>query len=153
MFKQLESIPLFEGLDADTLALLAPLFESFSCTAGNTIFEQGQQTDYLYLILEGSIEILYKPYDGPAITVTILKQGNIFGWSAAIGNMTYTSGALCKDDCDTIRMHRKALHDLCEREPEAGSKIMNLLAKSVSVRWKDAEHQIQSLLRTNMYKR
>ena len=94
--------------------------------------------------------MLFKPYDGPAITVTVLKPNSIFGWSAAIGNQAYTSGAICKEDCDTIRMRSEDLHDLCEREPEAGRTIMNLLAKSVSVRWKDAEYQIQLLLKTNM---
>ena len=84
MLKTLASVPLFKDLDENTLQLLEPLFEPFSCTAETVIFEQGQKAHYLYLLLEGTVEIHYKPYDGPPLTVTNLEQGTIFGWSAAI---------------------------------------------------------------------
>ena len=146
MFKELESVPLFQGVENNILQLLEPLFESSSFPAGTVVFEQGDPAHFLYLILEGSIEILYKPYDGPSITITNLVQGNIVGWSAAIGNTTYTSGAVCKADCQTIRMSSRDLHKLCAKEPEAGRTILNLLAESVSPRWEDAQSQIQNLL-------
>jgi CRP-like cAMP-binding protein len=150
MFKELESVPLFKDVDDDILHLLEPLFEPYACPVGTVIFEQGDPAHYLYLILNGSVELRYKPYDGPAITVTNLCQGNIFGWSAAIGNSVYTSGTVCKDDCRAIRISKRNLLDLCAREPEAGQTILNLLAESVSSRWTDAKNQIQALLHTTV---
>ena len=150
MFKTLESVPLFKGLDENTLQLLEPLFETYSCSAEEVIFEQGDPAHYLYLILEGAVEVRYKPYDGPPLTVTNLEQGSIIGWSAVIGNIAYTSGAVCKQDCQAIRMSSRDLHELCAREPEAGRIILNLLAESVSSRWQDAQNQIQLLLNSHM---
>ena len=49
MFKALESVPLFKGLDEHTLHLLEPLFEPYSCPAGAIIFEQGDPAHYMYL--------------------------------------------------------------------------------------------------------
>jgi CRP-like cAMP-binding protein len=146
MFKTLESVPLFKDVDEYILHLLEPLFEPYSLQAGEAIFEQGGPAHYLYLILEGSVEMVYKPYDGPRLTVTNLAQGSIIGWSAVIGNPTYTSGAVCKDNCQTIRMSRRDLHNLCAKEPQAGRIILDLLAESVSSRWEDAQSQIQGLL-------
>jgi CRP/FNR family cyclic AMP-dependent transcriptional regulator len=146
MFKSLESLPLFKDLDNQTLQLLEPLFEAYSCSAGEVIFEQGDPAHYLYLILEGIVEVRYKPYDGPPITITNLEQDSIIGWSAVIGNAAYTSGAVCKQDCQAIRMSSQDLHGLCAREPEAGRLILNLLAESVSPRWQNAQNQIQLLL-------
>ena len=146
MLKTLETVLLFKDLDEYTLQLLEPLFEPFSCAAGTVIFEQGQLARYLYLLLDGAIEIRYKPYDGPPITVTILEKDTIFGWSAAIGNVTYTSGAVCQKDCRAVRIRSSDLHKLYEKEPEAGRVILNLLADSVSSRWDDAQSQIQKLL-------
>ena len=150
MFKELESVPLFQGVDNHILQLLEPLFEAFSCPEETVIFEQGDPALYLYLILEGAVEIIYKPYDGPPLTITTLVPGNIVGWSAAIGNTTYTSGAVCKQDLQAIRMDRRSLHKLCAREPESGRIILNLLAESVSSRWHDAQSQIQVLLNTTV---
>lgn len=94
--------------------------------------------------------MLYKPYDGPEITITYLAHGSIIGWSAVIGNATYTSRAVCKTDIRAIRMTSRDLHKLCEDEPEAGRIILNLLADSVSSRWTDARDQIQILLNSSV---
>ena len=150
MLRTLESVPLFKDLDENTLRLLEPLFEPYACAAGTIIFEQGQPAHYLYLLLDGGVEIHYKPYDGPPLTVTNLDQGAIFGWSAAIGNAAYTSGATCREDCRAIRISSRDLHKLCAKEPEAGRIILGLLAESVSTRWDDAQSQIQVLLNTTV---
>jgi CRP/FNR family cyclic AMP-dependent transcriptional regulator len=146
MFMTLESVPLFKDVDDDILRLLEPLFEPYSCPADSAIFAQGDPAHYLYLLLEGSIEMRYKPYDGPPLTITNLSQGSIIGWSAVIGNSTYTSEAVCKEDCQAIRMSSRDLHKLCAKNPDAGRIILNLLAESVSSRWQDAQSQIQMLL-------
>ena len=146
MFRELDSVPLFQGVENRILELLEPLFEPYSCPAETIIFEQGEPAHYLYLVLEGAVEVRYKPYDGPPLTVTNLTQGGIIGWSAVIGNSTYTSGAICREDCHAIRMTSRDLHKLCAKEPEAGRIILNLLAESVSPRWHDAQSQIQVLL-------
>ncbi len=150
MFKALESIPLFKDVDECILHLLEPLFEAYTCPAGAVIFEQGEPAHFIYLILAGTVEIRFKPYDGPPLTVTNLMQGSIIGWSAVIGNATYTSAAICKEDCQAIRMRGRDLHQLCAKEPEAGRIILNLLADSVSSRWENAQSQIQTLLNSTV---
>ena len=146
MFKTLDSVPLFKGVDEEILDLLEPLFEPYSCPIETVIFEQGDPAHFLYLVLQGTVEMRYKPYDGPPITITNLTEGSIIGWSAVIGNTTYTSGAFSKEDIDAIRMSSRDLHNLCAKNPDAGRIILNLLAESVSSRWKDAQSQIQALL-------
>jgi CRP-like cAMP-binding protein len=146
MLNTIKSVPLFKDLDEHTLELLEPLFEPFECAEGTVIFEQGQPAHYLYLLLDGAVEIIYKPYDGPPLTVSNLEQSNIFGWSAAIGNKTYTSGAICRENSQSIRISSRDLHNLCIKEPEAGRTILKLLAETVSSRWQDAQSQIQVLL-------
>ena len=150
MFKDLQSIPLFKGMDDSILQLLEPLFEHYSRPKDAVIFEQGEPALYLYLLLEGTVEMLYKPYDGPTITITYLERGGIIGWSAVIGNATYTSGAICKEDCRAIRMAGRDLHKLCATQPEAGRIILNLLADYVSTRWEHAREQIQFLLNSSV---
>lgn len=150
MFNTLDSIPLFKDLDEDILQRLVPLFEPFHCPPDATIFEQGDPAEHIYLILEGTVEVRYKPYDGPPIVITTLATGSIFGWSAVVGNATYTSGAVCKTCCTAIRMRSQDLHDFCTREPETGYVVLELLAEAVSSRWTNAKEQIHSLLNTSV---
>ena len=146
MLDVLPVIPLFEGFSPQQTSILTSLFDGFSCTANSIIFEQGTPPDYLYLILKGKASIVYKPYDAPQITITRLKEGDIFGWSAVIGGKKYTSSVVSETDLESIRIRRRALLSLLADDPETGKILIDRLALNVSPRWKNAYQQIQQYL-------
>ncbi len=150
MFLNLETIPLFKSLERDTLKKLEPLFEPYECAPKTVIFEQGDPAVFVYFIQSGIVEIRYKPYDGPAIVITTLPVGSIFGWSAAIGNASYTSETVCKEALVALRVRGTDLHRFCIHEPDAGYVLLERLADAVSTRWANAREQIHSLLNTSV---
>jgi CRP-like cAMP-binding protein len=128
------------------MELLQPLFEPFSCAAGTVVLQQGMPADYLYLIVNGKVEISYKPYDGATITVSHVDRGGLFGWSAVVGSPTYTSSATAIKPLSAMRLRGNDLRQLCIAHPEAGKDIMAQLASSVSSRWANANDQVKSIL-------
>lgn len=146
MLDVLPVIPLFEGFSAEQISMLTALFESYACPPNTLVFEQGEPPVFLYLILKGNATLVYKPYDAPRITVTRLKEGDIFGWSAVIGGKKYTSSVVSETELETIRIRRQALLDLLTNDPETGRIIIDRLALNVSPRWKNAHQQIQQYL-------
>jgi CRP-like cAMP-binding protein len=149
MLEILPCIPLFEDLDPVQIALLKSLFEQFTCPANMVIFEQGTPAVHLYLIIKGEISIRYKPYDGPVITLTRLREGDVFGWSAVVGSLQYTSSIVSETPIEAIRVRGKDLLKLSVDAPATGKVIMDRLARVVSPRWKNAEEQVHSLLGTD----
>jgi CRP-like cAMP-binding protein len=127
------------------LHTIVPLFELFRAPASSIIFEQGEQTSYLYLIVSGNVAIRYKPYDGSLITLTHLHPGDVFGWSAVVGNNAYTSSALAVTDIETLRAHCDDLKRFRQENPEISFAFLEKLAEVVSPRWKNAREQIQRL--------
>ncbi len=146
MLDTIPYIPLFQNLPLDQVAVLKPLFEDFTCPANTVIFEQGDPASYMYLLISGEIAIRYKPYDGPAITLTRLRAGDVFGWSAVVGSKQYTSSIVSETEVRTIRIHGRDLVALVENYPQTGEVIVDRLAQMVSSRWKNAYTQVQSLL-------
>jgi len=144
------NIPLFEGFNPNQLETLKSLFESYACPANTVIFEQGGPAVYLYLILQGNIEIQYKPYDGPPIILTRLKNGDVFGWSAVIGSPAYTSGTKSIGPVQAIRIRGLDLKRLCKEHPSTGATLLDRLARVVSTRWRNARLQVKSMLREGM---
>ncbi|MBK9601398.1 MAG: cyclic nucleotide-binding domain-containing protein [Anaerolineales bacterium] len=154
MLDILPNIPLFENLDPAQIALLKPLFEQFIRPANTTIFEQGEPASYLYLLIKGEVIIRFKPYDTPPITLTRLRAGDVFGWSAVLGSTHYTSSLVSETEIETIRIRGSHLLALVRDHPETGKIIMDRLANVVSSRWKNARTQVQALLNsTNQDKR
>jgi CRP-like cAMP-binding protein len=149
MIESLPYIPLFQDLDPAQIALLKPLFEQFTCPTGTVIFEQGAPAIYLYLLIKGEVEIRYKPYDGPPITLTHLRDGDVFGWSAVVGSPYYTSSIISETQIEAIRIRGNHLLKLFSDAPETGKVVMDRLARIVSPRWGNAQAQVQSLLNSD----
>ncbi len=146
MLDKLPYIPLFQDLEPAQTALLKSIFESFTCPAGEMVFEQGDAAEFLYLILEGEAAIRYKPYDAPPITITRLREEDVFGWSAVIVSERYTSGIISETPIIAIRIRGRDLWRLTEKHPHTGRLVLDRLASMVSPRWTNAHAQIQSLL-------
>ena len=126
--------------------LLRPLFEPFSCPAGNIILEQGAPAQYLYLVVSGTVEMSFKPYDGNAITVSHVEKDGLFGWSAVVGSEKYTSSAIAIENVEAFRIRGSDLRKFCVEHPGEAKDILESLADGVSSRWEDAHQQVKSML-------
>jgi CRP-like cAMP-binding protein len=146
MLQSNHEMVLFGGLSEATKQLVVRTFEPFNCPAGTVIFEQGDPAVFLYLILRGSVTVRYKPYDTPAIDLSQVPAGGAFGWSAVIGGNSYTSGAVARENLQTIRIRGTDLRALVAENPSAGEELLDCLAKIVSSRWKDSNLQVRAIL-------
>jgi len=140
----------FSGLQPADIQLLAPYFAPQTWVAGTVIFAQADYAEYLYLVVSGEVTIRYKPHDGPMMTVTRVQPGGIFGWSAAMNNPAYTSGAVCSLDSEVLRIRGTDLRTLCEKHPELGKVILSRLAGVIAERKHSQQGQVTSILANGM---
>jgi len=139
-------VAIFKEFDEDQMDLLRPLFEELSFQAGTIIFQQGEAAEFLYLLINGTVDMSFKPYDGMPITVSHIGKDGLFGWSAVVGSEKYTSSAIAIKAVKAFRVRGSELRKFCIEHPEAGKVILERLADGVSSRWKDAHKQVQSIL-------
>jgi CRP/FNR family cyclic AMP-dependent transcriptional regulator len=144
------SLAFFDGLGPADLQLLAPYFAPQNWVAGTTIFEQGAYAEYLYLVVRGEVTIRYKPDDGPAMIVTRVQPGGVFGWSAAMGNPSYTSGAVCALDSEILRIRGEDLKLVCEKHPQLGKTLLDQLSSIIAERKRSRQGQVSSILASGM---
>jgi len=141
----------FTGLCTAEIQLLAPFFAPQTWVAGTVVFEQGDYAEYLYLVVSGELTIRYKPDDGPMMNLTRIQPGGIFGWSAAMGNPAYTSGAVCTLDSEVLRIRGADLRMLCEQYPELGKVILNRLSAIIAERQRIHQDRVNSMLANGMH--
>jgi CRP-like cAMP-binding protein len=139
-------VSIFKELNEAQVGLLKSLFEDFSCQPGTIIFQQGERAEFLYMILDGKVDMSFKPYDGIPITVSHVGKDGLFGWSAVVGSDRYTSTAIAIENVKAFRVHGSDLRRFCREHPEEGKAILERLADGVSSRWKDSHKQVQSIL-------
>lgn len=147
MFLELfAGLSFFQGFTPKQIEELSPILDIIACEKDGIIFEQNQCTDYLYVLEEGEVEILYKPYDGPALVVARIHPGGVFGWSAVLGRDVYTSGALALEAGRAIRMRKDALQQFCSQHPETGKILLERLASIISERLKSTYSEVLIIL-------
>ena len=142
----LEQFALIEGFTEDQINILQPLIEDVKYQTGQVIFNQGDQADFLYFVLEGKVSIRFNPEDGPVLSVAEIDRGDVFGWSSALGSESYTSSAVCTECGIFIRMEGKKLKNLCQEHPETGILILNRLAGVIAQRLRGTHEKVVELL-------
>ena len=144
---QAHKIPLFSGLTLEQLEPLADGFQSEEFEAGAIIFSQGDPADRLYILTSGKVAIKFKPPDGEVITVSEIEDGGVFGWSSTLGRDSYTSGACCQEDCETISISGQDLRIMCEEHPDTGVIILERLAGVIAQRLRNTHAHVVEMLR------
>ena len=146
MLEMLIRFPLFQDFSSADLKIIAPLFHARTYRPGAVIIEQGEKATCLYLLTNGEVDIRYKPYDGESIKLTHLRAGGVFGWSAVLGNPTYSSSVICAVDCEVLIVCGNDLRALQESHPQTNALVMDRLSQAVSSRWPSAQTQVKSML-------
>lgn len=144
---QAHKIPLFSGLTLEQLEPLANGFQSEKFEAGAIIFSQGAPADRLYILTSGKVAIKFKPPDGEVLTVAEIEDGGVFGWSSTLGRESYTSGACCLDDCETISISGQDLRIMWEEHPDTGVIILERLAEVIAQRLRNTHAHVVEMLR------
>ena len=147
MFRQeYTHLAIFSGMEPTQIAALSPYLDEVHFQRDQVIFTQGQTADCLYILLRGEVQVRYKPYDGPALTVARIKPGDVFGWSAALGRDEYTSAAEASEDSAAYRIRAENLQQLIAADPMAGGIMLERLASVIAERLRNTHSTILELL-------
>lgn len=144
-------LTLFRSLTDQQAEQARRLFAPVIVGAQEQLFGQGDPAEYLYIVVQGEVQIIYKPDDGHPIPLTRVQADGVVGWSAALGNPVYTSSVVCETDCLLLRARAKDLRLLCENHPDTGRVILDRLATIVAERLHSTHQNVLSLLEQGMH--
>src|SRR5213082_762753 len=106
--QSLARVPLFKRLEAHELEHLAEEVDQVNYPAGETIFNEHDRGDALYILEEGSVRIWVYDEDVKDVTLAQLKPGDFFGELAVLDRGERSSSATAITD---IHLHRLSSDD------------------------------------------
>jgi uncharacterized membrane protein len=106
--KSLARVPLFKRLEPHELEHLAEEIGQVNYQAGETIFNEHDRGDALYILEEGSVRIWIYDDDVKDVTLAELKPGDFFGELAVLDRGERSSSATALTD---IHLHRLSSDD------------------------------------------
>jgi CRP-like cAMP-binding protein len=127
----LAQIPLFEGLNAETLTLLAGCASNVSFEAGAPIMRRGDPADAFYVMRHGSAVLeTYIPARG-AVTIETLEAGEVLGWSWLFAPYRWHLDARALTHVRATAFDGACLRGKCQNDPVLGYELMSRFAQVV----------------------
>ncbi len=138
ILESLESHPFTQGLTTDQLEVLAGFAEPVSFEAEQTVFRGGERSDYLYLLLSGTmfLELQTPVY---AVCIQVLGGGEAFGWSSVVEQRYAAVQVRARQRCEALRLNRASLLKVCQEDPAIGSTIFRRVAELIAARLRATE--------------
>jgi len=88
-----QHLELFAGLAADALDDILQAAASRRYGSGDTVFEQGQDADYFFVLLYGSLRVTQVTSEGRQVVVRMVNPGDLFGIAKALRRTDYPGTA------------------------------------------------------------
>ncbi len=127
--------PWFRVLDPPHFQKLVEISTEFEWEEGDLLFREGDQADFLYLILEGQVALEIYVQGQGRITILTLGSNEIFGWSAVLPVAgTRTSSARAMRPTRAIAFDSQALRQACDEDHDLGYHVYRRLTNVVAGR-------------------
>ncbi|MGB1214302.1 MAG: Crp/Fnr family transcriptional regulator [Pikeienuella sp.] len=120
--------PIFAGVDPKRLRLLAFMSESLTYREGEVIFEQGEDGDSAFVVIDGSATVTVD-IGGKKVDVAEIGPKQIFGEMAVLCDVPRTAAISAKSDLSVLRIERDPFLKLLREFPEVSLKVMRFLAR------------------------
>lgn len=113
---------------------------------GDTIFREGDPPEYLFVIRDGTVDIVVTLPDGGEEVQRTLGPGRILGELGILGGHARTASARAAESAELWAIERDAFLELYESEPTVGVEISSSMAAYLL----DADGVAEDLLFLNL---
>lgn len=144
----LENISLLKGLSEQQLDELESIGERRKYKKGSIILGKDDTTDYLFVLLSGSVHA-YVEEDGKRIIVNTIGPGNTFGELAMLSDEPRSANILAVDNCEVMIFQKDDVYRFIEQASEFCKNIIQMLARKVNALTED----VSSLALLDVYRR
>ncbi len=95
-----------------------------SYAAGQTVFQEGQLGNRMYVVKEGRVDLLIR-----GRSIASVGQGGILGEMALIDSKSRSATAIAKTDCQLVPIDEERFTSLVQQNPHFALQVMRVLAQ------------------------
>ncbi len=125
-------------------AMLSAQATEISLDRGETLFEQGDEGDSLFAILEGTLEVSFLAMSGRKLSLSLMKPGEIFGEIALFDNGPRTATISAAEPSRILRVRRNDVMAQIRQHPDLAVDMIRLAG--LRMRWMGSQLNEQVFL-------
>jgi CRP-like cAMP-binding protein len=132
----------FNGLDEGELRRLAGIAREVSLAPADVLFEQGEESDGLYIVVSGIVRIYLTAGDGREATISLLEDGEMIGEIALLDGLPRSAGAAALTPTKLIFIPHRPFCDLLDASPQLSRQVMLMLCERLRAANKQVDRAI-----------
>ena len=136
--EELKQIVMMGYLTDEMLDKLIPITDLLSFDENEIIFRQGDKSGRLYMVKHGKVLLEQKITDKITVSISAIKPGYTFGWSAMLDEETYTSRAIAAEPCELYSLREEKIKALFEKDHSMGfimsQRLLVIMKKRYDIR-------------------
>jgi CRP-like cAMP-binding protein len=144
--EELDRVEFLRDLGGEYARRLAAMAEAKDYPAGAEIFRQGEDSPYLFLVLDGEVALEVRVAGQEAVEIHREGPGELFGWSPALGRRAMTATGRTTRPTRVAVLEIARVLELCEGDPHFGSGFHRRLAILLASRLDDTRWRLSGHL-------
>lgn len=137
----INEIDLFKDIGIEPMSEIAEICKEENYKEGTVIFEQNEETRFLYILQSGKLDLIVK--NGANLTFRLKKSGELFGWTSLGESVHHIASAMCATDVTALKIEENKLRAVFKRHPDVGLKIMRRLVGIIAQRLSSVYNGLQ----------
>lgn len=128
---EIEQINIFKNLDSESIEKIKPYIKRVAFKKRQTIFAEGQGSEWFYIVAKGKIKITKMSQDGKEVILELIQSGELFGAVAVLNSFNYPANAVAMDDSEVLKIKREDIFYLIEQFPQIMYSLTSTLGERI----------------------
>lgn len=138
----MKEVKILENVNEKALSYLNSLFREQKNSSGETIINEGDSGEEMFIIREGALDVIKN-----GVKIGELREGDTFGEMAIIDSQLMSATVRAISDVVLNKLNCKDFYSLKQYDIEGYSEIIMNIAKELSLRVRDIDEKLQKIWR------
>jgi DNA-binding response OmpR family regulator len=107
--------------------------ETFRYPKETSIYKEGKNSNYIYLITSGLIKCHKLDEQGKQLTTALYKEDDLFGYTSFSQNLAYQESATTIQETELVGLSKKALTNVLDKNHKVTLELIELLTEDLAI--------------------
>jgi len=129
--KELRELPFFMDLNDAELDAISGIVGECEFGIGDTVFEEGQQGDSLFIINKGDVKACKMTPEGELLTLTHMEKGEIFGEMSFLDGSVRSATIVSTSELQCFTIKKAHFDKFVDSDPKIVFKLLKNIIYSI----------------------
>lgn len=127
----LKTVELFDSLDESEITTIIERIKTKIAPKNTQVIIAGDSSNTLYIIKEGSVNVVASDEEGNEIILSILNAGDIFGELSLFDDKPRSASVITLEKCVLLVLNKSDFMDLLKQYPQIAIQVIKYLCQRI----------------------